>query len=75
MEGPVSSADLPPSSLGNPFAVNGKTKGSVLWQMKRTSAIIAVSVQKHSFAEIFSQSSVTVAWNGEYLSSVWLQQK
>lgn len=29
MEGPVSSADLPPSSLGSPFAVNGKNREPV----------------------------------------------
>lgn len=75
MEGPVSSADPLASSLGSPSAVNRSMKGSVLWQMKTTTAIIAESVQKHSFAEIFRQSLVTVALNGICLSSVCLQQK
>ncbi len=68
MEGPVSSADPPASSLGSPSAVNRKIKGSMLWQMKRTSATVAVSVQKQAFAEIFSQSSLTVALNVSHLS-------
>lgn len=75
MEGLVSSADLLPSSLDSPSAVNRKMKGSVLWPMKTNSETIAESIQKHAFVEIFSQSLVTVALNGICLSSVRLQQK
>lgn len=61
MEGPVSSADPLASSLGIPSAVCRKMKGSGLWQIKITSATTEVSVQKHSFAEIFGDSGF--AWS------------
>lgn len=66
MEGPVSSADPQASSLDSLSAVNRKITRSE--HMQRSSAVTAVLVQKHSFAEIFSHSSVAVALNGVCLS-------
>lgn len=53
MEGRVSSAEPLASFLGIRSAVRGKTNRPGWWQMKITGGTAAVSVQRHSFAEIF----------------------